>query len=311
MADYPAAVTSFTTKVDHVDDVQAADVNNLQNEVVAIETELGTDPAGPATDVKTRLARTLLEAASTNVETLSANKTLTDADLPLQYLAAGGSNRDITLPALAAANHHFVIVNTTSVTYTLTVKTPGAVTLAVIQPGDTAMVVSGGSTGDWKAVSVLPASTTQSGKVELATTAEAGAMTDGERAVSPASLKGLVKKCGGTIGSPQTWYARRPQIIMLYTAVAITIASIKINGNDPTPTSELAGDLKHADDPYTGSFANAAVIDQCDTTNGAFSVSSGMDDPTVPANKFIYFQMDSSPHADWLDYHIEFEYTVD
>lgn len=53
---YPTSLKSFTTKTNKVDLVDAAHVNDLQNEVVAIETELGTDVAGSATDLKTRLA---------------------------------------------------------------------------------------------------------------------------------------------------------------------------------------------------------------------------------------------------------------
>jgi len=41
---YPAALDSYTTKADGVDTVQAAHVNNLQDAIVAIETELGVDP---------------------------------------------------------------------------------------------------------------------------------------------------------------------------------------------------------------------------------------------------------------------------
>jgi hypothetical protein len=40
-ASYPSSIKSFTTKVDNVDDVMAADVNSIQDEVVAIETALG------------------------------------------------------------------------------------------------------------------------------------------------------------------------------------------------------------------------------------------------------------------------------
>jgi hypothetical protein len=39
-ASFPTTVKSFTTKVDGVDDVQAAHINDLQDEVVAVETEL-------------------------------------------------------------------------------------------------------------------------------------------------------------------------------------------------------------------------------------------------------------------------------
>lgn len=39
-ADYPTSVKSFSTKVDNVDLVMAADINDIQTEVTAIETQL-------------------------------------------------------------------------------------------------------------------------------------------------------------------------------------------------------------------------------------------------------------------------------
>lgn len=51
-ASYPGSVKSFTTKVDGIDDVQAAHVNDLQLEVEAVETDLlkaPTDYSGTAT----------------------------------------------------------------------------------------------------------------------------------------------------------------------------------------------------------------------------------------------------------------------
>jgi len=59
---YPASLDSFTAKTDSVDDVMAADVNELQTAIVATETELGTDVAGSATDLKTRLAHSINDA---------------------------------------------------------------------------------------------------------------------------------------------------------------------------------------------------------------------------------------------------------
>ena len=110
---------------------------------------------------------------------------------------------------------------------------------------------------------------------------------------------------------PQTLYAARPQIFFFLTPYAITITSIYIAGNDASPTTELLGDLKFADDMVTGSFANATVIDVCDTTSGYVSITSGFDDATVPAGKFIYFEMDASPHVDWKDFLIQVTYKVD
>lgn len=46
-ASFPSSVKTFTTKVDGVDDVQAAHVNDLQLEVVAVETALGPGYANP------------------------------------------------------------------------------------------------------------------------------------------------------------------------------------------------------------------------------------------------------------------------
>ncbi len=53
---YPSTLDNFTAKTDDVDYVMAQDVNELQTAVEAIETELGADPAGTVTDVKTRLS---------------------------------------------------------------------------------------------------------------------------------------------------------------------------------------------------------------------------------------------------------------
>jgi len=66
---YPGAVDTFTANTDDVDDVIAADVNELQEGVVATQTELGTDPAGSCTDVKTRLAHSINDAGFLEFDT--------------------------------------------------------------------------------------------------------------------------------------------------------------------------------------------------------------------------------------------------
>lgn len=120
-----------------------------------------------------------------------------------------------------------------------------------------------------------------------------------------------VHKLRGLVSNPQAVYAQRPQIVLMRADAAITITRIHVHGSDTTPGAELAGDLKWADDVNTGGFANAAVIDVCDTTNGVKTITSGFDDPTVASGKYIYFQMDSSPNADWKDFYIEVFYTYD
>jgi len=123
--------------------------------------------------------------------------------------------------------------------------------------------------------------------------------------------KWVTGRARGLASNPQALYTQRAQIVMFRTDAAITITRIHIHGSDTTPTTELAGDLKFADDINIGGFANATIIDVCDTTNGVVTITEGFDDATVPANKYVYFQMDASPHADWKDFYIEVQYTYD
>lgn len=63
-ASYPAAIWSPAVKTDKVDLVAADHINRLQEEVVAIQTELGADVAGSATDLVARLARALANSGA-------------------------------------------------------------------------------------------------------------------------------------------------------------------------------------------------------------------------------------------------------
>lgn len=71
-ASYPGSVKSFTTKVDGVDDVQAAHVNDLQLEVNAIETELGTNPKKTSASVSEKIAGVKTVAAVSDILSISA-----------------------------------------------------------------------------------------------------------------------------------------------------------------------------------------------------------------------------------------------
>ena len=125
------------------------------------------------------------------------------------------------------------------------------------------------------------------------------------------TLQNYVLRKSAFVSNPQGIYLQRAQIILFRAPAALTITRIHIHCSDTSPTTELAGDLKFADDVNVGGFANATVIDVCDTTNGVFTVTTGMDDATVPADKYIYFELDASPHADIVDFYIEFYYTLD
>ncbi|RMD64982.1 hypothetical protein D6833_03605 [Candidatus Parcubacteria bacterium] len=88
---YPAGLDSFTTKTDGVDEVVAADVNNLQDAVAAIEAELGTDPAGSVTDVKTRLAVALNDDGTLKTPAVFADSA-TDAPMRVTARSSPPSN---------------------------------------------------------------------------------------------------------------------------------------------------------------------------------------------------------------------------
>ena len=71
-ASYPAVIHTFTSVSNQVDIVDAADVNDLQLEVAAIETELGVDVAGSLTDLVARLTVLLDDDGTIKVITHTA-----------------------------------------------------------------------------------------------------------------------------------------------------------------------------------------------------------------------------------------------
>jgi len=114
-----------------------------------------------------------------------------------------------------------------------------------------------------------------------------------------------------TIADPQALYTLRAQIPLFRAPANLTFTRIHLVLNDNTPTAEFAGDLKFADDQFDGVFANATVIDVLDTTSGAFTATSSFDDATVPSGKYVYLQMDASPHVDIDNIYIEVYWTYD
>ena len=211
-------------------------------------------------------------ASDAENRTLSATLVLTDADAYVQYCDHGGANRDITLPAEGTGNHAFWIYNAADAAETLTIKNDATTVIATLTQGQSALLVSSDTT--WTAL----------------------------------STESKTKTWGGTISNPQAVYAQRAQIPIMRAPAAITITRIQIETNQTA--QQLAGDLKFADDIKDGVFANATIIDVCDTTSGDFLATS-FDDATVPSGKEIYFQMDASPNAAIKDFKLEISYTVD
>ena len=97
-------------------EVNAARMNNIETGIDALDT-LSAPGA-------------VMRASGANVQSLTSNKTLTDADYSLQVLTPTAA-RDVILPAVAATNHPFYIINASG-SYALTVKNAGGSTIGTV-----------------------------------------------------------------------------------------------------------------------------------------------------------------------------------
>lgn len=81
---------------------------------------------------------------STNTETLSGDKTLADTDEQVQVLDAGGSARNVDLPA-DAEGLRYVIVNSSGAADALTVRDADSNTVVTVNQNEAAEVINTGS----------------------------------------------------------------------------------------------------------------------------------------------------------------------
>ena len=129
MASYPSSVKTFTTKVDGVTTVAAADVNDVQGEIVAVETALGTNPAtsvlgtasigtyssapGALSNVSARLQN--LEAGLTGDSTTGARIGYTQ--LAQSTLVPAGSTTAVTFNSISQ-NYNKLVLHIDITSYT-------------------------------------------------------------------------------------------------------------------------------------------------------------------------------------------------
>ena len=101
--DYPGAIDSFDTHVDNVDDVMAADVNDLNDAVVAIQTELGAQPqvVGTWTPTVTQSGGVALTVTRAVYHIINGTTAITECDLEMD--AAGTITNDIVIGGQPAA----------------------------------------------------------------------------------------------------------------------------------------------------------------------------------------------------------------
>jgi hypothetical protein len=166
--DYPGDIDSFAVKTDNVTDVMAADVNDLQDAVEAIETELGSDPAGTAADVKTRLAQSLDGLGNLDFKAIGALTISGGSVTPTQnwhVVDTEGSAASDDLDTIAATNvtDGFVLFlrqanDARDVTIkhdTGNIKCPGGVDIALADTTQVVMLIYDGTLTKWLA-SICP-----------------------------------------------------------------------------------------------------------------------------------------------------------
>lgn len=123
---------AYATRVDFSNLNLADDINNLQNAL---------DQLAYAT---------IAQAAFANVETLGANKTLTDDSPVIHMLNPNTTNKVVTLPAVGILNHPFIVGNANGGSYTLDVQNVSAVSILIVQPGASYLFVSDGT--QWRSI---------------------------------------------------------------------------------------------------------------------------------------------------------------
>jgi hypothetical protein len=166
--DYPGDIDSFAVKTDNVTDVMAADVNDLQDAVEAIETELGSDPAGTAADVKTRLAQSLDGLGNLDFKAIGALTISGGSVTPIQnwhVVDTEGSAASDDLDTIAVTNvtDGFVLFlrqanDARDVTLkhgTGNISCPGGVDIALADTTQVVMLIYDGTLTKWLA-SICP-----------------------------------------------------------------------------------------------------------------------------------------------------------
>jgi len=111
-ASYPAAVKTFSAIVNGVTKLVAALFNSPYDEITAVETELGTDPAGSVADVKTRLAVALNDDGT--LKTVAINKGGTGVTLVQRGRASLANGGTVTFPTSFGDTNYTLLITAES-----------------------------------------------------------------------------------------------------------------------------------------------------------------------------------------------------
>ena len=258
---YPASLdVDNTVEVDGSTTARADVPNDLAAAIIGVQTELGTDPAGALTDVKTYL-QTEHNTNGTHSSITATNLTLT-GELILAKGADVASANDLNVTGVG---NYFDVTGTTTINTIqskgvgsyITLHFDGACQLThdatnlVIPSGANHTTAAGDeytffeyASADWRMVSyalatgkaitptatVPSASLTTEGIVEVATQAEVDAGSDTLRTVSPSTLASWSKR------------GRIKQVVSTNTS-AVATTTTQIPGDDTAPTSSEGAEL--------------------------------------------------------------------
>lgn len=162
---YPGALDSWTDKTDAVDDYLAAHINDLQNAVEAVQTELGTDPAGTATTLKLRLAQAFgdagnLEFAGATTLTISSGAVTVTQNYHL-ITTEGGAASDALDTISGGADGMVVFLRTSDSTKDVTINHDtgnilcgGSSNLTLATNYDLAIMIYDGTLSKWVALAL-------------------------------------------------------------------------------------------------------------------------------------------------------------
>ncbi len=325
---YPSTIDTFSPRTDDVDDVMAADINAVYTVVELIETELGTDPAGSAADVKTRLAHSISDGGylafddSTELTIASGAVTVTqnfhridtEGDGALDYLdtiSGGEAGWWLVLRAVSAARtveiRHGVGNVLCAGGVNITLDTLNEFVILIYDGNQSAWLASRGVSGE--AIS----GTGASGQVAYFTGAET---LDSTADLTFDASTGVAGNASGGTGFDLAWASDNYTKIF---AIDVSADSVKFGdvSNDTYAYFDASGKARHAKAHYRRYYhlplfaanpgATGPTFTACDTnTLGGWQLNA--------AGELLYF--DTDVHSDWdgasnLSVEVKFEVNVD
>lgn len=168
---YPNALDSWTDKTDNVDVYMAADINNLQDAVEAIEAALGTSIAGTATSLKARLANSISNGGYLNFKS-ATTLTISSGSITVtqnwHIIDTEGSSASDDLDTINGGEDGFVLfVRSANSSRNVVIRhnignilCVGSANLTLDNSNDLAIMIYSGALSKWLAMSTVSAAQT-------------------------------------------------------------------------------------------------------------------------------------------------------